>query len=313
MRRGHFSLKETSALPRWAKRFKEGAVKSGPKTRKRSGMARGICVLVVIWWAVLSVVAAKAGEPVRLRVLSYNIHHARGVDRTLDLDRIARVIRSAAADLVALQEVDQGAKRSRLVGQPAELARLTGMNVLFGPNIELQGGHYGNAVLSRFPATLVKNHSLPNVGGGEQRGVMEVRVAVPGTKQPLLFLATHLDHRADDRQRLASSKAINKLVAGRPELPALLAGDMNDTPGSKTLQSFSSSWTSVNRRPLATVPVAEPGKQIDYVLYRPAGRWRVLDARVLDEAVASDHRPVLAMLEWLPQDSYSDSDKLAPR
>src|SRR5687767_4786600 len=91
--------------------------------------------------------AADAAEPLKLRVLSYNIHHAEGVDRKLDVERIGQVILSVKPDLVALQEVDQKVKRSQGIDQPIELARLTKLQVVFGANIELQGGHYGNALL----------------------------------------------------------------------------------------------------------------------------------------------------------------------
>ena len=75
-----------------------------------------------------------------------------GVDRKLDVPRIARVIKSVKPDLVALQEVDNKAGRSGRVDQATELARLTGMRPVFGANIPLQGGHSGNAILSRFPS-----------------------------------------------------------------------------------------------------------------------------------------------------------------
>src|SRR3954468_2494324 len=89
--------------------------------------------------------------PERVRVLSYNIHHGEGVDGKLDLERIAAVINAVEPDLVALQEVDQRVARTRLIDEPADLARLTKMHVAFGANLALQGGHYGNAVLSRWP------------------------------------------------------------------------------------------------------------------------------------------------------------------
>ena len=75
---------------------------------------------------------AVAKDPVRLRVLTYNIHHAEGIDRKLDVERIASVITSVNPDIVALQEVDQKVARTKGVDQPAELARLTEMNVAFG-------------------------------------------------------------------------------------------------------------------------------------------------------------------------------------
>lgn len=241
-----------------------------------------------------------AAEPIRLRVLSYNIHHAEGVDRKLDVERIASVIRSVEPDLVALQEVDHKVKRTQVVDQPVELAKLTKMHVVFGANIELQGGHYGNAVLSRFSITRHKNHRLPNIDDSEQRGVIEAEIKVPDSNEPLLLLATHLDFRADERERLASAKAINELIAKHPNQPALLAGDLNATTDSKTLQQFETKWTRANAKPMATVPVEQPTKQIDFILYCPADRWKVVDVKVLDEAVASDHRAIFAVLELLP-------------
>src|SRR5690606_78873 len=64
-------------------------------------------------------------KPLRLRVLSYNIHHGEGIDGKLDLERIAKVILAVKPDLVAVQEVDQNTERADKIDQPAELARLT--------------------------------------------------------------------------------------------------------------------------------------------------------------------------------------------
>ena len=236
----------------------------------------------------------------RLRVLSYNIHHGEGVDRKLDLPRIANVIKSMKPDLVALQEMDRGTERTNKVDQPAELARLTGLNVAFGGNIRHQGGDYGNAVLSRLPIKQHKNHQLPRFDDGEQRGVLEVAVRMREEGGTLLFLATHLDHRTGDRERVASAKVIIELVADRMSQPAVLAGDLNDVPESKTLRELGTMWTGANEKVLPTVPVNQPTKQIDFILFRPTERWRVIEVQVLDEAVASDHRAIFAVLELLP-------------
>ncbi|MEZ6125794.1 MAG: endonuclease/exonuclease/phosphatase family protein [Planctomycetaceae bacterium] len=126
-------------------------------------MKRLFRVLILSIVTMVPAAVSQAEEPAQLRVLSYNIHHAEGVDRKLDLERIAKVIPSVKPDVVALQEVDQNVKRTGSIDQPEKLARLTEMNVIFGANIELQGGHYGNAVLSRFPIARHKNHLLPNI------------------------------------------------------------------------------------------------------------------------------------------------------
>ena len=241
-----------------------------------------------------------AEEPLRLRVLSYNIHHGEGVDGRLDLRRIAEVIRAAEPDLVALQEVDRRVLRSWLADQPALLAKWTGMQARFERNIAIHGGDYGNAVLSALPIVKHRNHHLPVVDGGEQRGVLDVLLRLPEERGTLRLLATHLDYRAADEERLAAVKAIAKLVAESPDTPALLVGDLNALPDSAVLKQFNQRWTPASREPLPTVGSPNPDHQIDYVLSRPADRWKVVEVRVLDEPVASDHRPLLAVLELLP-------------
>jgi endonuclease/exonuclease/phosphatase family metal-dependent hydrolase len=244
---------------------------------------------------VCDVSAGESPKPLRVRVLSYNIHHGEGIDGKLDLERIARVVKAVKPDLVALQEVDRKVQRTRNVDQPAELARLTGMKVVFGGNIELQGGEYGNAVLSRAPILRHRNHLLPCFDKGEQRGVLAVELKIGGVE--LIFQATHLDHRADGRERLASARAINELATRAPDRPALLAGDLNDLPDSPPLTELGKHWQRSNERILPTVPVKDPRRQIDYILYRPNDRWRVIETMVLEEAVASDHRAILAVLD----------------
>lgn len=247
--------------------------------------------------------AVRGVEPVRLRALSYNIHHGEGSDGKVDLPRLAGVIRAESPDLVALQEVDQNTERTGKVDQPAELGRLTGMNVIFGWNIPYQGGRYGNAILARNPVRLKRNHPLKSFYKGEQRGVMEVEVDVPGLKAPLLFFATHLDYRGGSRERPNSALQINEIVEREPDRPAILMGDLNDRIGSETLTHFEKSWKRTNEQELTTFPVDKPVRQIDFILVRPAARWRAVETRVLEEAVASDHRAIFAILELIPEGS----------
>jgi endonuclease/exonuclease/phosphatase family metal-dependent hydrolase len=258
--------------------------------------------LAGIWVLLAGSVVLQGAEPLRLRVLSYNIHHGEGVDRKVDLPRIAEVIKSVKPDLVALQEVDSGVRRTEGIDEPQELAKLTGMKVVFGNNIRYQGGDYGNAVLSKLPIKRHKNHPLPSFYEGEQRGVLEVKVETNVLGQTVLFFATHLDYRPADGERLASVKFINDLVTSRKARPALLAGDLNATPDSTALRGFKKLWTSVNEEDLPTFPVEKPTRQIDFILFHPAERWKAVETRVLDEAVASDHRAIFAVLELVPAD-----------
>jgi endonuclease/exonuclease/phosphatase family metal-dependent hydrolase len=218
------------------------------------------------------------------------------VDGKLDVPRIARVILSVKPDLVALQEMDQNTKRTQKVNQVAELARLTKMKSVFGANIDFQGGRYGNAILSRFPIARHKNHHLPNVDSGEQRGVLESVIKVT-KEQSVLFMATHFDHRRPDQERRGSAKFINQMMGKHENTPAILSGDLNDVPNSPTLKEISKLWLRTNPEITPTVPVTNPVRQIDYILVRPKGRWKVVETQVLDEAVASDHRAIFAVIE----------------
>ena len=239
-----------------------------------------------------------ASEPFRIRVLCYNIHHGAGIDRKLDLDRVAKVIKSVSPDVVALQEADKKTTRVNQMDQPAELARLTGMEVVFERNISFQGGDYGNAVLSKFPIASHRNVHLPNPSNGEQRGVLICELQPREFCQPLLFLCTHLDHRSNET-RMAGAKKINQIISEKPNIPAILAGDLNATPESDVLQLLEQQWKVANCQELPTVPVTQPTRQIDFILSRPNQQWKTIDVQVLEEAVASDHRAIFAELEWL--------------
>ncbi len=237
-------------------------------------------------------------QNLRLRILSYNIHHAEGVDGKLDVPRIAQVILSVDPDLVALQEVDKNTIRTGKVNQDIELSRLTKMNSVFGSNITFQGGQYGNAILSKFPIIKNKNFLLPNVDSGEQRGLLQSQIQI-SNKENVLFFSTHLDHRRSDTERLASAKAINQIISLDNKSPAILAGDFNDVPDSPTLKELGKVWLRTNKKILRTIPASKPSRQIDYIFVQPKERWKIIESQILDEDIASDHRAIFSIIELI--------------
>ena len=237
-------------------------------------------------------------QNLRLRILSYNIHHAEGVDGKLDVPRIAQVILSVEPDLVALQEVDKNTTRTGKVNQDIELANITKMNSVFGSNITFQGGQYGNAILSKFPIIKNKNFLLPNVDSGEQRGLLRSQIQI-SNKENVLFFSTHLDHRRSDTERLASAEAINQIISLDNKSPAILAGDFNDVPESPTLKELGKLWLRTNKKILKTIPASKPSRQIDYIFVQPKERWKIIESQVLDEDIASDHRAIFSIIELI--------------
>jgi endonuclease/exonuclease/phosphatase family metal-dependent hydrolase len=247
-------------------------------------------ILFLICVALCAAQPAISESGARLRVLSYNIHHGEGMDKRIDLGRIAKVVKGAGPDVVMLQEVDRRTRRSGGVDQLAELARLNGMGMYFGKTIDHEGGEYGNAILSRLPVAEHSNTPLPGI---EPRGFVSIL-----TEDGVLFLGTHLDVGRSEAARVASAERINAWVAARLGSPAILAGDLNAVRGSATFQKLAAAWTIAGGE-MPTIPVGKPERQIDFILFRPSGRWRVVEVNVVDEPVASDHRPIFAVLELL--------------
>ncbi|MGH9142323.1 MAG: endonuclease/exonuclease/phosphatase family protein [Vicinamibacterales bacterium] len=237
--------------------------------------------------------------PLTLRVLTYNIHHGEGTDGRLDLSRLATVMTSVHPDLVALQEVDEGTERTSGVNELDELAHLTSLHPAFGKSMDYRGGEYGVAVLSRWPVLQTRNDPLPNLADREPRTALTVEVAVGAGGPHIGFTCTHLDQGRDPENRLAQVRYLNDRLVRDDGLAAILAGDLNARPDTPIMEELQGSWANppaVDPSPIG--PTGRPRLRVDYVLIRPAARWRVIESIIVDEPVASDHRPLLVVLEW---------------
>jgi endonuclease/exonuclease/phosphatase family metal-dependent hydrolase len=230
-------------------------------------------------------------DPIRLRVLSYNVQgHGRLFLRRY-LERIARAISEAEPDVVGLQEVHRHTWHSRFEDQAEILARLTGMDVHFGRSFAPEkGGEFGNAVLTRRPVRSSEVHLLP--GRGEPRTLLHTRLDLSGFE--LDFYVTHL--AAWGRWgRAARSMQIGGLLERlrqRSE-PFVLVGDFNAVPGAPEVKALMAEriFRVCGEEMACTHRIMR--QRIDYVLADPG--WTTTDARVL-QAGPSDHWPVLVEL-----------------
>jgi endonuclease/exonuclease/phosphatase family metal-dependent hydrolase len=233
--------------------------------------------------------------PATLRVASYNIRHGRGMDDRVDLARIADVLRRLGADVIALQEVDEGVERSGGEDQAARLGRMLGMSHAFGSFMDYQGGRYGMAILSRFPLRSVDPVRLTD--GNEPRVALAVEIAGPGSTT-ITVVNVHFDWVADDGFRFTQAGEVGRYLDAISN-PWILIGDFNDQPGSRTLDLFHAraieAAKPADRR--FTFPATAPAREIDYVFVSPADAWTIRKVEVVNETIASDHRPVLVDLE----------------
>ena len=177
-----------------------------------------------------------------------------------------------------------------------------GMHAEFGKAIDHDGGDYGQLILSRRPIQKLDVHKLPNEMGHEQRIALFAQIAQPKPLPDLLLVGTHLHaQRGGDALRLAQAKEIERLLKEDPRTSnhaALLLGDLNSTPKSDAMKFLAESWADASAKSGPTVPAEKPAHKIDYVLVPKGSPWKVVSAKVRDEPVASDHRPVVVELQW---------------
>ena len=222
-----------------------------------------------------------------LKLMSYNVRNTKGMDGVRDYQRIANVIINESPDVVAIQELDSMTTRSEQKYVLGELAERTQMHGNYVPAISFQGGKYGIGILSREKPLNIKAMSLP--GREEKRALMVAEF------EDYFFACTHLSLTEEDR--LASLEIIKSCVT-QSQKPFFLAGDLNDTPDSKFIKALQEDFQILTNTKKATYPAPEPTETIDYI-----AAWKsrtddfaVLSTQVLEEPLASDHRPITAHL-----------------
>lgn len=221
-----------------------------------------------------------------LKVMSYNIQGHAASRRSDHLPKLAEVIAAAAPDVVGLQEVHCRTKASP-IDQAEQLASLTGLNLVFGRSCAMDGGDYGNAMLTRGKITSSQIFALP--GSGEPRSLLRADIELAGTD--FTFFVTHL--AAWGRLlRVARLKQIAELgdITARGPLPHILVGDFNVAPGAEEMRLL---LTHGHLRPCgeareATFPMTR--QRLDYVFCDP--RWEVAGSEVIRRG-PSDHWPVI--------------------
>jgi endonuclease/exonuclease/phosphatase family metal-dependent hydrolase len=255
-------------------------------------------LLLLIVGALLLLISSSSVIAKRsIRVMTYNIHVGVGMDKKLDLQRIADVINKERPDLVGLQEVDRGVARTERKDEIAELAAMTKMEYAFAPNLNYQGGHYGVAILSRFKINNIDHRMYQNKRESERRGMIRIEVKID--RKLVNFVTTHLDYQFEDGRLFEAEQMLDFLrdVKG----PLIVVGDLNDEPGGSTyklmMNQFDDAWVSSRQTANGwSYPADKAVKRIDYIWLRKLDGLKAKKSWVV-ETLASDHIPVVAELE----------------
>lgn len=256
-------------------------------------------IIVIILITSSSLALAQDADSRIIKVLSFNILHGATTKGDFDLDAIAKVIIDSKPDFVALQEVDYMTNRARKYDLVTELGWRTKMSPIFARAMYYDGGEYGEGVLSTFSFIQTRNVALPYSEGNEPRSALEI-ITVLHSGDTIAFIGTHLDHLKDETDRVNQVKKINETFINN-KYPTILAGDLNAVPGSTPIDILEKMWTgSYNKEnPEPTFPSDSPRKKIDYVMFYPNHKWKVLKTKVIQDTIASDHCAYLVTLELI--------------
>ncbi|WP_250452968.1 endonuclease/exonuclease/phosphatase family protein [Caballeronia sp. ATUFL_M2_KS44] len=227
--------------------------------------------------------AARAKE---LRIATYNVHGAVGIDGKFAPERIAGVLAEMDADIFALQEVPLGGN-----GHPDVLdvlQRMTELHAVAGPTLDTPERRYGNAVLTRYPVRAVRTLDL-SFRSREPRGALDADIDCGG--ELWRVVATHLGLASSER-RAQVDQVLQSFDT--PALPVILLGDLNEWfVYGRTLRRLVTRFHRASA--LRTFPTRWPLFALDRIWVHPGERLMRVDVhRTPLSRIASDHYPLIA-------------------
>lgn len=239
----------------------------------------------------------------RLVVVTYNVHKCiGGLDRRYNPERVCNAIGLLEPDFLLLQEVDDGAKRTRmhrqvdLIGDDLGLRHRT-----WFPNHFLRGGgSYGNAILSRFPLFDTQNVDV-TVAGRKARSVLHAKFRVPvrGRLRTVHVFNMHLGLLEKDRRhQLARFMSADPFARLHARTPIIVGGDFNDVWGTIGPDLLGPAGFRGPKQRQKTFPAWAPVRALDAVYVRgDVVLGEVTTGNSIGARTASDHLPLVAKLE----------------
>ena len=231
----------------------------------------------------------------QIQIVSWNIHRCFGSDGRHAPERIAAVLKSLNADIIALQEVDSSLRVAGEIDQLSFLANELGMKAIMGPTLKRDYGAYGNAVLSRFPVCNAEEYDL-SYRKFEPRGALGVEFEL-GLSQRLRVVNAHLGLRYWERA-FQLDQILSEIVWPNSDCldqPAVLLGDFNEWfPFTGNGLRLKRNFREISRR-TPTFPSSWPRFSLDRICV--SGEVSQFSSRVeagTAARTASDHLPLVA-------------------
>lgn len=229
-----------------------------------------------------------------LRFASFNIRHGSDGDGKVRMRMLARACGDLDADVLGLQEVQGGRRRTWFLDQGAVVARAMGARHASGP-----AGRrgllktYGNSLVVRGRLADVAVVDLPRAEVREPRAAVLARIVVKGIE--VSVAVTHLQHRPKRFAHLSHDapdqlRYVLDALRERPQ-PRVLLGDLN-LEADITVPIFEMAGMKVAEHG-PSFPAHRPRRCIDAIA---VDGLEIRRAWVADRSRVSDHRAVLAEL-----------------
>lgn len=229
-----------------------------------------------------------------MKIVTYNVHKCRGLDGRTLVRRIAEVLGTIDADIVALQEVF--ASEHGRQSQVETIAEALGHQVAFGRTRHLDGRPYGNAILSRWPIRASSNFKLQWTRR-EQRGCIRADIEAPHGIVHIfnIHMGTSYFERRHQIRSFVNQKDLHTDLAG----PRVLVGDFNEWVSGLTTKVLRERFESLNMQlhihRKKSYPGFLPFLHLDHVYFeRPLHVEQAQLVRNRKTLVASDHLPLVA-------------------
>ena len=211
------------------------------------------------------------------------------------------MIRETKPDLVALQEVDVGVSRSSRVHEARELGRLTDMAVRFGPTQHFQGGFTAMrscrdcrlkmCIYSLFPTVTVMR---------KERLILEVQ-SLSKFDLPMMksfsSISTHFQHNVEGSR--SGSKSHLRIFRRGREVAERTRWRYERVTQFGANRYLGEMLAAHSKCSLCThCSFNQARTRIDYIFYQPQTGLKLVESSVIDEPIASDHLPVLAVFDY---------------
>ncbi len=185
--------------------------------------------------------AEKKANTSTVKILSINVRHT--LKEKSDVRRLSKLIKSTAAEIVAVQQIERPEEGKTGFDPVKELAKQTEMYDFFGKARFLEGFDSGNAILSMYPVTQTTIRQLP-VGKGKVRRSLAFGIIDVGLRE-IAVASTELDDQSSS-ERVDQAEEIFSVAQSYSEKPFLVCGNFCEPLSGKAAAKMQEHFIAAN-------------------------------------------------------------------